>query len=296
MEHNRHGDILLNDFQDFISAHYSDSDLSVCFEINELVGSGEAVSLDSFLFLVCIDGEVKGDIDGIRYELRANDVILCRPNRLLSDISHSADFKCMAIKVSQQMLLSILPVNERLFTSNVHFAKYPVVSINDEDAGRLRVYCSLLNAEAANNGNRYRREIIISLAIATIHKILYFIDKYLGLNGKSQLKQSEILFGKFIELLSDSNLKQRTVNFYAEKLCVTPKYLSVVCRRTSGRTASEWINEFVVREIKKQLKHSSKSIKEIALDLDFPNLSFFGKYVKAHLGLSPTQYRKKLFE
>ncbi len=296
MTFNHPGDILLNDFQDFISAHYSDSDLSVCFDINELAAATESMSFDSYLFLVCIDGEVKGDIDGTHYSLKANDLLLCRPNRLLSGISQSADFKCMAIKISQQMLLSILPVNERLFTSNVHFAKYPVVGINDDDAARLRVYCSLLNAETANNGNRYRREIIISLTIATIHKIFYFIDKYLGLNGKGQLKQSEILFGKFIELLSDSSLKQRTVNFYAEKLCVTPKYLSVVCRRTSGRTASEWINEFVVKEIKKQLKHSSKSIKEIALDLDFPNLSFFGKYVKAHLGLSPTQYRKKLFE
>ncbi len=297
MGRSQYTDIQSNDFKDFISVHYSDSDLSVCFNLSDSVRGDKAISLDSFLFMACIDGEISGEVDANRYTLRPNNIIVCRPNRQMSNISSTDNFKCIAITVSQQMLLSILPMNERLFNSNIHFAGYPVVNIDDStDAERLRTYYSLLKSEAINNGQRYRREIVLSLAMAAIHKMLYLIDKYLGINGNGQLKQSEILFGRFIELLSNSDLKERTVNFYAEKLCITPKYLSVVCKRTSGKTASDWINEFVVKEIKKQLKHSSKSIKEIALDLDFPNLSFFGKYVKAHLGLSPTQYRKKLFE
>ena len=297
MGRSQYTDIQSNDFKDFISVHYSDSDLSVCFNLSDSVRGDKAISLDSFLFMACIDGEISGEVDANRYTLRPNNIIVCRPNRQMSNISSTDNFKCIAITVSQQMLLSILPMNERLFNSNIHFAGYPVVNIDDStDAERLRTYYSLLKSEAINNGQRYRREIVLSLAMAAIHKMLYLIDKYLGINGHGQLKQSEILFGRFIELLSNSDLKERTVNFYAEKLCITPKYLSVVCKRTSGKTASDWINEFVVKEIKKQLRHSSKSIKEIALDLDFPNLSFFGKYVKAHLGLSPTQYRKKLFE
>ena len=297
MGRSQYTDIQSNDFKDFISVHYSDSDLSVCFNLSDSVRGDKAISLDSFLFMACIDGEISGEVDANRYTLRPNNIIVCRPNRQMSNISSTDNFKCIAITVSQQMLLSILPMNERLFNSNIHFAGYPVVNIDDStDAERLRTYYSLLKSEAINNGQRYRREIVLSLAMAAIHKMLYLIDKYLGINGNGQLKQSEILFGRFIELLSNSDLKERTVNFYAEKLCITPKYLSVVCKRTSGKTASDWINEFVVKEIKKQLRHSSKSIKEIALDLDFPNLSFFGKYVKAHLGLSPTQYRNKLFE
>ena len=297
MGRSQYTDIQSNDFKDFISVHYSDSDLSVCFNLSDSVRGDKAISLDSFLFMACIDGEISGEVDANRYTLRPNNIIVCRPNRQMSNISSTDNFKCIAITVSQQMLLSILPMNERLFNSNIHFAGYPVVNIDDStDAESLRTYYSFLKSEAIYNLQRYRREIVLSLAMAAIHKMLYLIDKYLGINGNGQLKQSEILFGRFIELLSNSDLKERTVNFYAEKLCITPKYLSVVCKRTSGKTASDWINEFVVKEIKKQLRHSSKSIKEIALDLDFPNLSFFGKYVKAHLGLSPTQYRKKLFE
>lgn len=297
MGRNRYTDIPFNDYKDLISGHYSDSDLSVCFNLSDSLRDSKSISLDSFLFIACIEGEISGEIDSNNYTMLPNDIIVCRPNRQISNIASTDNFKCIAITVSQQMLLSFLPMNERVINSNIHFTGYPVVNIGDSsDAERLRTYYSLLKAEAVNNGQRYRREIVLALAMATIHKMLYLIDKYLGPNGNGQLKQSEILFGRFIELLSNSTLKERTVNFYAEKLCITPKYLSVVCKRTSGKTASEWINEFVVKEIKKLLKHSPKSIKEIALDLDFPNLSFFGKYVKAHLGLSPTQYRKKLFE
>ncbi len=69
-----------------------------------------------------------------------------------------------------------------------------------------------------------------------------------------------------------------------------------MCKSVVGRTASTLINDAVMREIKRQLKYSDKSIKEIALAMDFPNLSFFGKYVKAHLGMPPTEYRREVRE
>lgn len=106
------------------------------------------------------------------------------------------------------------------------------------------------------------------------------------------LKQGELLFQRFIDLLSQSVPKKRFVSDYSDLLNVTPKYLSIACKEVSGRTASEWINEYVTEDVRYRLKHSSKSIKEISIELDFPNISFFGKYVRAHLGMSLTEYRK----
>ena len=74
---------------------------------------------------------------------------------------------------------------------------------------------------------------------------------------------------------------------------ITPKYLSAVCKEASGQTASELINQYVVKDIVYLLHQPDKSIKDIAFELDFPNLSFFGKYVKKHLGMSPKMYRKE---
>lgn len=106
-------------------------------------------------------------------------------------------------------------------------------------------------------------------------------------------QRSNILFKRFLDLLACTEVKKRSISYYAGKLCVTPKYLSTVCKKVSGKTAFEWINDYVVEDIKYFLKYSNKSIKEISEHQDFPNISFFGKYVKTHLGTSPTDYRKQ---
>ena len=108
------------------------------------------------------------------------------------------------------------------------------------------------------------------------------------------ISQGDILFKRFIELLSDSEPKERSVSYYAEQLCITPKYLSTTIKKVSGKTAFEWINEYVMEDVKRQLSFSGKSIKEIADYLKFPNISFFGKYVKTHLGVSPTEFRRQI--
>ncbi len=91
-------------------------------------------------------------------------------------------------------------------------------------------------------------------------------------------------------------VKPRSVTFYANQLCVTPKYLSTVCKQISGRTAFDWINEYVQTDIRHLLKFSQMPIKEIAEALQFPNVSFFGKYCRMRLGQSPTALRRQLRE
>ena len=93
-------------------------------------------------------------------------------------------------------------------------------------------------------------------------------------------------------LLAKSNGTQRSVKDYADELYVSPKYLTSICRKHEGKTASDLITFNTVGHIKQMLLYSTLSIKEIALQLGFDNLSFFGKYVKKHLGHSPNNYRK----
>lgn len=101
----------------------------------------------------------------------------------------------------------------------------------------------------------------------------------------------EILYARFRDLLFLWRGKERRVAFYASKLCITPKYLTAVVKKASGRTPSEWIDETTIGEIEYMLCHTQSSIKEIAFELKFPNLSFFGKYFKAHKGVSPKHFR-----
>jgi AraC-like DNA-binding protein len=110
----------------------------------------------------------------------------------------------------------------------------------------------------------------------------------------STRKRADALFSQFIGLLEENFRKERRVSWYAEQLKITPKYLSELVKQVSKRTPNDWIDSYVLLEIRVLLKNSTKSIKEIADDLNFPNQSFFGKYFKEHMGMSPSEYRNSL--
>lgn len=100
----------------------------------------------------------------------------------------------------------------------------------------------------------------------------------------------------FIDLLESHFREERAVNFYAERLFVTPKHLSAVLKEISGQTAGEWIDQRVILEAKLLLRTTGMNIQEISTALNFSNQSFFGKYFKHLTGISPREYRTKLSE
>jgi len=112
-----------------------------------------------------------------------------------------------------------------------------------------------------------------------------------SLNNDSHIsKQIAQKMDIFIELLSTYHSKERELRFYAEKMCITPKYLSTIVLRVSGKKAVEWIADFVILEAKSMLRYSGMNVQEIARHLNFPTQSSFGKYFKSQVGLSPSEY------
>lgn len=87
--------------------------------------------------------------------------------------------------------------------------------------------------------------------------------------------------------------KNKKLDFYAEKLFISPKYLSDIIKKISGQSAHNWINRYILLEAKIQLRTSSKTITQIADELNFPNNSFFSKYFKKHCGITPKEYRRR---
>lgn len=181
-------------------------------------------------------------------------------------------------------------VDDSIWNKAFHIAEHPVIHV--EDNRLLEAYGKLLSLRLAQEQRPYKKDTISFIVRASIYEILAEMENYVESSGNRTITQADILFRKFIELISVMEVKSRSVSRYAEQLCVTPKYLSTVCKQISGKTAYEWINQFVITDIQRLLKYSEKSIKEISEYLNFPNTSFFGKYVKAHLGYSPKEYRK----
>lgn len=106
--------------------------------------------------------------------------------------------------------------------------------------------------------------------------------------------RQEDLFKRFITLLKEKHSYEHFCSFYAKQLCVTPKYLTTVVKKVSGKSVSQWIDIYLIDQITFHLKTTSLTIAEIADKLNFSNASFFGKYVKMHTGKSPTKLRQTL--
>ena len=139
-----------------------------------------------------------------------------------------------------------------------------------------------------NFGRETMRDIIRCFA----YDLLSNINKHINQDNEDMLRQGDRIFRKFMLMMADNTSVNRSVKTYADELCVSPKYLTSVCRKHSDSTASELIASAVISRIKQLLLYSDLSIKEVASEMGFDNLSFFGKYVKKHLGLSPNNYRK----
>ena len=107
----------------------------------------------------------------------------------------------------------------------------------------------------------------------------------------SSTSRGRQVFDQFIRLVASNYSKHRNVGFYADQLCLTPKYLSKLIKSATGRSAPEWIDAYVILEAKNLLKYSSSTIKEIVYMLNFPNQSVFYKFFKARTGMTPSEYR-----
>jgi AraC-like DNA-binding protein len=109
---------------------------------------------------------------------------------------------------------------------------------------------------------------------------------------KVRVTRGDIIFTQFIKLVEDNCKRERRVSWYAQQIGITPKYLSEMVKQVSCKTPNEWIDNYVTLELRVILKNTTRNIKEIAKEMNFPNQSFLGKYFKEHVGMSPSRYRK----
>lgn len=272
--------------------------VSILSHFEHLKRTQVEVISNHWIFFLIKNGSVHIEIDEKKYVAQQGDLIFLTFNRICSNIQESPDFQGAVMLLDYSNMGDLLPNRKDVMNNLFYVIENPIIKLSNEAKYLCAKYFELINYRLQNEASNYNREIIHSIIGAVLYEWMGHISKISQTGVESRnLKQGEILFKKFlIELMSD-NIRSRSVTDYANRLCVTPKYLSAVCKQTNGKTASDYINYFIVKDIKHLLLHSEKSIKEISQMLGFPNLSFFGKYVKAHLGMSPSVYRKiKLLE
>lgn len=274
--------------------NYSDGDMVMLNSIeHQRVESTVRLEMVTIVFVE--SGMMQCDINGKTIKAKAGDLAVCTPNSVLDNGMSSPDYKGKIIGLSYKAMQRSLLMSKDVWNILAYVARHPVVTLSEESRQLISQYHSLISYKLEHPHGYYHREIMQSLFHCMFYELAAIIAPHLeSMRQNSNFRQGELLFHRFIELLANVNVSDRSVKAYAEKLCVTPKYLSTVCKSVSGKTALEWIHEFVAEAITQKLKYSDMSIKEIADSLGFPNISFFGKFVKGRFGVSPKEYRHRL--
>ncbi len=250
------------------------------------------VRLKATIVLVCLKGVIDCNINLHRFLITENQIFVSMAGDIIH-INKAEDIEGYAIIFSEAHLQHILLDFRFRAQSYLSLRDNGPVSVPYEELTYLKPYYILMkkNMEEEND------QVIKGLSIALSYTFSSLLNKYQASHARESDKdetRTEQLFNKFMKLLETYHTKKRSLQFYADKMCLTPKYVSGAIKSYSGKGALEWINEYVVLEAEIMLRYTEMSVQEIAYALNFPTQSAFGKYFKQQLGVSPKQYRNKL--
>lgn len=253
--------------------------------------------INAVMMLYCIKGKVSLSINLNEYEIQENNLILCTPGNIVkvTDIpdgdirSHHYVLLAMSQDFASQLRVDFKSmINER-----IPFLDTPVITLADNIRTLLMDYFALIAKVLKSDltlSETALRNLITSMMCIAVGE---WSDKVnsMSLDVRKNTSRNRIVFEQFIRLVTEHYTSYRNVGFYADKLCLTPKYLSKLIKSYSGKSAPDWIDSYVILEAKNLLKYSDMSIKEIVFRLNFPNQSVFYKFFKARTGMTPSIYR-----
>jgi len=242
---------------------------------------------------LCLEGEGAFNISLREFQLSPGVMVVALPNQIIEHRYFSPNYRGIFFAVSKNVLETLPKVGSRL-SLFFYLKDYPCFNLTPHEQEVVKEYHVFMRKRLRDKEGTYRREVVMGLMQGFIFELCNIFNNHAPVAAASPKTKSrkEYIFERFYESLVESYQSERSVRFYADQLCLTPKHLSGVVKEISGKTVGEWIDEFVILEAKALLNSSSMNIQEIADRLNFANQSFFGKYFKHYTGMSPKEYRK----
>lgn len=250
------------------------------------------LKLEDACIFFCHSGEARIEIDLLEYDITPNTQIIFLPNSIINYSYASPDLSISYITFSNAFFQE---ATVRLDPSFFHFLKEnPVVTLPVERTRTINGLIIALEDLYKDKENCFRLQILRNYIQSFLLDIYDKTHRIFEQNRPEGISRQEELFKRFIQLIHKHCLNQREVSFYAQKMFITPRYLSAITQAVAGETAKNIIDKHVILEIKVLLESTDLSIQEIANRLQFPDQSFFGRYFKKHTSISPQYYRRKL--
>lgn len=246
---------------------------------------------DTTLIAAFIKGEQKVIMNGKGMRITAGTVFVCPPNTKVVCLEHSDDFECKVLCISDHLVRVLMRDKTSSWHQMIYANQQLTVSMTKACQEDLMLYFSLIRSKMQVDSSLPPYDIMMALLRAVLLELCYMIDSDHDKTRDQKLSQGKVLFNRFLSLVSSSDIKRLPITHYASLLAITPKYLTMLCLKYSNKTASEWVAQYTVEEIRYYLRGTELSIKEISAKMGFANMSHFGSYVRKHLGMSPSEYR-----
>ena len=219
--------------------------------------------------------------------LSAGTLIYLGPGTIIDPIHFSDDLELMGIGLFADFPMPFAAGQfPSAFNGQVRDFQLPV-SVEDQQTARniLETLWHLVHQKD------YHRPTASSLVAALMHHYDRLFHQQANTLAATRSREQTI-FDRFIQLVNQHCRQQHQISYYADRLCLTERYLGTVIRQTSGTTAKEWIDRALITQSKVLLRHSDKSVAQISEDLNFPNPAFFSKYFKRLTAMTPLEYRE----
>ncbi|MBO5002096.1 MAG: AraC family transcriptional regulator [Prevotella sp.] len=291
MEQENINSITIQSVKDVCECSFIDNDLVVFDEIADIPLPNEPRRMKCILLALCLHGKGQYSMDTEERMVKANDLIIINEEQVIDNYMLSSDISGIAIMLSPHFFSEIVKDIHDLSSLFLFSRTHPVFSLTQDTCDTIKSYFNLIKEKMETKDHYFRKDVVRNLMSAMIYDLSHVIYQTQQQRNQKE-SRADAIFAEFIRLVERNFRHERRVSWYSERMSITPKYLSEMVKRASRRTPNEWIDNYVTLEIRVLLKNTTKSIKEITKELHFPNQSFFGKFFKEHVGMSPSEYRK----
>lgn len=250
--------------------------------------------LGGVAIVLCLNGHINLDVNLHTYSLGPNTLMVINPDSVLNVTNVEwKEIDCYVFIISPEFIRDINFEINMMTAMSLAPNSNPTLQLSDEEVRLMSRYLDLIHFNTVDNTNsRFARSISRSLVAASVYQLMQFVSNHTPSREAPSLSRRANYLKEFMHLVTLHHRRERGVAFYASKLFISPKYLSLIIKESTGRSAAEWIDDYVILEAKNLLRFSGKNVQQVAYELNFSNQSSFGKYFKHLTGMSPTKFQR----
>ena len=247
------------------------------------------------LFIVLCDrGQLQITLNEQQYMLSQGQLLLCLPTFIIGHYMRTPDCQCRVICMPEERFIRLTSgtrQTSRWCEKYTMLRRNPIISLTEEEMAIMESYAATLKAYQQSQPTPFRQQMIQWLEETMYYEMADYLNATAEETDGESVSQPDRLFRRFFQMLHSGIITEREVRWYAEQLCITPKYLTMICYQKEGKSASAIIRETLTEQIRRQLTETDIPVKELTYKFHFPSQSFFGKFVRQNLGSSPRQFR-----